>query len=340
MAVLNSALSLVDMYGRGLIKNNILKAILVELLDKDLGFSANAPIIEGTGTLQHSYKQRVGLPTAKGSKSGGYTTASKSDVATVVTDIVQIKTWATIPMDDYEIGGEASKQYLKEESAAHYMTIDQELERMTIYGDRASTTQDEFDGLTKFWVSPTSGAYKQNVISATAIAGQTDCTSIWLAGFGGTGIQYAYPAGSNMAGMIMRTLPTGRVDVNASGDNRFVKDYEYGVVRGLAVPDWRNVVRISNIDTSVLNADTTGATINLFNLTQKSVVKVPTRNNAVKYKWIMNRQTFGNLLVQLGNKTNNYLTYKDIGNDRSKVYLHGYEIIFSDSILNTETYVA
>jgi hypothetical protein len=93
---------------------------------------------------------------------------------------------------------------------------------------------------------------------------------------------------------------------NAPAANRMMGYRDQYVWRvGLAVEDWRSVVRIANIDTSDLLADTAGATVKLIEYMSRAIDRIqgPARQPGV----LRNRTVKSILRVQALNKSTNAL---------------------------------
>lgn len=118
---------------------------------------------------------------------------------------------------------------------------------------------------------------------------------------------------------------------------------------GLVVKDWRYAVRICNIDSSAMAADSTGATINLVNLMLKALHRLPSYAGGmapdgsgfrgIKPVFYVNRTVREMLDIQAASKSNLLLNAGE-EEGRLKTTLRGVPIRTMDAILSTESVVS
>jgi hypothetical protein len=130
-----------------------------------------------------------------------------------------------------------------------------------------------------------------------------DNVSIWLICWGPNTCHGIIPKGSK-AGIQQRDL--GEVTIeNADGSNGRMQAYRthYRWDVGLSVRDWRYVVRIANIDRSLLTADiSTGADLN--DLMHQAWTELPS-TSAGRCSWYMDKQVMSFLRRQTSNAVQN-----------------------------------
>ena len=337
MAILNNVLTISKKIDRMDPRSAQLTKFFVELLDKDTAILDTLPTIEANNLTSHQHKERVSLPTVSNVAAGQGAIPSASETANKNEEIKIFKSIMNIDKESYELGGQG-KEYVKSEMIAHIAAQDISVSSGVFYGSNTDTLQ--VKGLANRYNS-LSGNIADNVISAGSVSGG-DATSIYVMGIGGQGgAQFVYPKGSPSAGFER----TGSADwtpvTNSSGEVTFQMFMEFCINRGLLIPDWRTTARICNIDKSALMADPTGATINIPNLVFKAVSRLPSMQKAQyqDIKIFMNRSVKEMLDVQLYNKGNAYYTQETVtGKIVNK--LCGYEVMVTDSIVNTETTVS
>ena len=106
---------------------------------------------------------------------------------------------------------------------------------------------------------------------------------------------------------------------------------------GIALPDWRYVVRIPNIDVSDLTTDaSTGA--NLITLMVQALHRPPGGTRRAKFKFYANKTIKQYLDLQAFNKTNVHLSAGE-EEGRLKTKIRGIEIGTCDALLETEAAV-
>lgn len=211
-----------------------------------------------------------------------------------------------------------------------------------IYGD-SSVDEEQFNGLaTRYYAL--SGTDTANYVIDGGGEG-TDNTSIWLVCWGPDKVFGIYPKGQK-AGLEYQDLGIQEVTTDATTGAR-MRAYESWMQWqcGLAVQDYRYVVRIANIDVSDLltASDSTDTSANILKLMVQALGKLPPHAglNPVFY---MNQTVQTMLAVKMLDKSNNFLSMKEVKN--SPVFRPNGVLSFQgvpcrriDSILNTEAAV-
>lgn len=337
MAVLSQVPTLSDKINRMDPRSKNFARFFVELLDQDTAILQTLPTTEANNLTSHRYPERVALPTVSNVLAGQGAVPTKSEVTNREEGIKIFKSVLNIDKEIYELGGNGDA-YVKSEMIAHMAAQDIAVSSAVFYGSNTDILQ--IRGLANRYNS-LNGNVSSNVISAGSVSGG-DATSIFVTGIGGNGgAQFIYPMGASALGFER----TGSADwtpvTNGSGEVTFQKFLEFCIYRGLLIPDWRTQVRICNIDKSVLMADTSGTTINIPNLIFKAVSRLPSKQlgQYADVKIWMNRSVFEMMNVQLYNKGNGYYSQETIG---GKIVnkICGYEVMVTDSIVNTETTVS
>jgi hypothetical protein len=208
-----------------------------------------------------------------------------------------------------------------------------------IYGD-SSVDEEQFNGLATRYYDLTTCSVSANVIDAGGTG--SDNTSIWLVCWGPGKVYGIYPKGQK-AGLDYQDLGIQEVTTNATTGAR-MRAYESWMQWqcGLAVQDWRYVVRIANIDVSALltAGDASDTSANILKLMIRALGKLPPHAglNPVFY---MNETVQTMLAVKLLDKSNMFLSMNEVKN--SPVYRPNGVLSFQgvpcrriDAILNTE----
>jgi hypothetical protein len=141
--------------------------------------------------------------------------------------------------------------------------------------------------------SSLSASNGSHIIDGGAAGGQTDCSSIWLLSLGENSLHGIYPQGS-VAGVQHEDL--GLQDAFDSSSNRYrayMDHFKWDC--GIALRDWRQCVRIANIDISVLISETSAA--DLVKLMTKAYHRVQNLKSG-RMGWYMNRTVFEYLDIQ------------------------------------------
>lgn len=217
-----------------------------------------------------------------------------------------------------------------------------------IYGD-SSVTPEEFNGLASRYFSLGS-TYQTSTQMIDAGGTGSDNTSIYLVGWGSNKVYGIYPKGSK-AGLDYQDLGIQEVTTNATTGAR-MRAYESWMQWqcGLAVEDYRYVVRICNIDYSNLQtaSDSSDSSPNLIKFLNIALDTIPSISNCRPVLY-MNRAVRAYLRVKMMDKSNLYLTTSDMTTPngitrRGQLYFQGIPCrvidgptMASGGILNTES---
>ena len=280
---------------------------------------------------------RNGYPTAYWKKfyRGIQSSKSRTEQATDTCGMLRAKSDIDADMVE-KFGGNSLRQ---SEDVAHIQGMTEEFVSTFFYGN-TDTDPEEFMGLAPRFNTPSATKTKigWNMVDGGAADGQTDTTSIWLCGFSPQTLFGMFPSGSK-AGLSVENK--GKINVAATDDSGNATDNE--VYRtlfkwdcGIVLKDWRFVVRICNVDMSVLKADPTGATVNLPNLMIKAKSRIPRISKAVRFCWCMTG-TVKEMLWKQCNAASMYTTmFGTVGNEPVDAFLR-IPIAQCDGILETET---
>lgn len=245
-------------------------AAVAEMLSQENEMLPEMPWYEGNLPTGHRVTARTGLPDVTFRKLNGGVPASKATTAQIDEACAILEARSEIDLDLAMLNGNTASFRLNQ-AKAFMESMNQRMQRQVIYGDRLSP--EEFVGLApRFDDVPTTVGGAENRVNVIDAGGTgTDNTSIWLVGWGPNSIHGIYPKGS-IAGLIHKDLGEG--DAFDANNNRFraVMD-QYQWKCGIAVPDWRYVVRICNIDVSDLtkNASAGGDLIDLMTQAQELI---------------------------------------------------------------------
>lgn len=235
-------------------------AKIAELLSLDNEVADDVPMIEGNLPTGHRTTVRTGLPSVAWRKLNQGVAESKSTTAQIDEATAMLEGWGRVDKDLAELNGNTA-EFRMSENMPFLEAMRQEFNTNLFYGDNI-TAPEKFLGLSPRFddVPTTSGgaANKVNVIDAGGTG--TDNSSIWLIGWGENSIHGIYPKGSK-AGLDHEDLGLETVlDANGNPYRAYRDRYQWKC--GIAVRDWRYVVRIANIDNSDLtNTAASGANI-------------------------------------------------------------------------------
>lgn len=339
-AVGNTVLTLADWAKR--LDPNGHVADVVDMLSQTNEMVVDALWKEGNLPTGERVSISTGLPTVYYRLLNQGVPNSKSTTAQVDETCAMMEARAQIDQKIVELNGNSAAFRLSE-SERFIEAMNQKAAASMIYGSAANP--EEFVGLANRFSSlgATNG---KNIISAGSVTGG-DGTSVYLVGWGLKSVYGIFPKGSK-AGLAHEDLGLG--DAFDASNNRFrayMDRFTWDL--GLVVKDWRYVVRIANIDSSVVAADTTGATINLINLMIKALHRLPSYAGGmapdgsgwrgIRPVFYCNGTIREMLDIQAQNKSNILL---DCGTEegRMKTTLRGVPIRTMDSILMNEATVS
>lgn len=217
------------------------------------------------------------------------------------------------------------------EAVSHIEGMAQEFESTLFYGSNASP--EEFVGLAQFYSDPTAGN-GQNVIDAGG-TDVSDNTSIWFINWGPDVFGLypkGLPAGMQREDKGLQTVHNFNGTTNEQLD-MYVEKFQMSA--GVAIRDWRRVVRIGSIDVSALVAQSSDADL-IFYMT-KAVHRLRRSMGVGSTAIYMNPTVAEFLDHQRQQKltTGGGVTMQNIDGE-DVLSFRGIPIRISDSILNTE----
>lgn len=236
-----------------------------ELLDDMVWVTANGPV-------SHRTTVRTGIPEPTWRKLYGGVQPTKGTTAQINDSIGMLEAYAEVDKALADLNGNTAAFRLNEDRA-HLEGMNQEMADTLFYGNEA-TEPEAFTGLSPRYNS-LSAANAENIIDAGGTG--TDNSSIWLVVWGNNTVHGIIPKGSN-AGFQM--TDKGQVTIeNIDGAGGRMEAYRthYRWDAGLSVRDWRYVVRIANIDKSLLVA-TAASGADLTDLMVRALELVPNLN--------------------------------------------------------------
>jgi hypothetical protein len=264
---------------------------VVELLSQTNEILTDMLWQEGNLPVGHRVTVRTGLPTVAWRLLNQGVQPSKSTTAQIDEACGMLEAWSEVDKDLADLNGNTSEFRLSE-ATAFIESMNQEMAQTLFYGN-SGTAPEEFTGLAVRY-SSLSANNAQNIITGSGSG--SDNSSIWLVVWGGQSVYGIFPKGSK-AGLIHENLGLVTVETTAGIAGTRLRAYQdrWQWKCGVALKDWRYVVRIPNIDISNLVAKSSAA--DLIELMIKAIHRVPNLQlgRAVFY---MNRSCFQMLDIQ------------------------------------------
>ena len=248
---------------------------MAELMSQCNELDDEMPMVEGNLTTGHVVTLRTALPqgTLRRFNQGvGYT---KSSAAQITFGMAMLDAYSQIDKRLADLGGNTNANREKED-VAHMEGMSQQWTGYLMYGN-SWTSPAQFSGLSTYFSAIANTPNGVNVFNAGG-SGNSN-TSGWLLGLGDQTCYQIYPKGTK-AGLIFENK--GDVVPAYDSTQRRYEAYTSYFSRngGLAIEDWRYIVRMANFDTTT--AGLAGATPpDIFAIFSKAVVRLPTAGRMV-----------------------------------------------------------
>lgn len=304
---------------------------IVELLSQTNEILTDMLWIQGNLPTGHRTTVRTGLPTVAWRLINQGVAKSKSTTAQVDEGVGMLEARSEVDKDLAELNGNTAAFRLSE-AQAFVEAMNIEMAQTLFYGN-VGVAAEEFTGLAIRY-SSLSATNAQNIVSGAGSG--SDNSSIWLVVWGGNTLHGIFPKGSQ-AGLIHEDL--GLIDAFDSSNNRFrAYSDRWQWKCGVALRDWRYVVRIPNIDISNLVAKSSAA--DLIELMIKAIHRIP-MINAGRPVFYMNRSVIQMLDIQRRDDviSGGGLTWDSVDGKRQASF-RGIPIRVCDALIETEAAVS
>lgn len=278
-------------------------AVIVELLSQDNGILDNMLFKEGNLPTGEQTTIRTGLPDVYYRLMNKGVPKSKSTTAQITENAAMLEARSEVDKKEAELNGNVNAYRLSESSA--FMEAMSQRHASTLFNGTAANPE-EFVGFAPRY-SDTSAGNGENILLAGGAG--ADNASIYLVGWGQKTVFGVFPKGSE-AGLGHEDLGLGDAfDENNDRFRAYMDLYTWDA--GLVVKDWRNVVRIANIDISDLVAQTgtqaLTASTSIIKLMSRSIDRIP-KITAVSPSFYMNRTILSHLRIIALEKSSAVLT--------------------------------
>lgn len=305
---------------------------VAELLNKTNPAFSDIPFMEANSSLGHQTSARQALPATTLRRINGGIKPTKSQFGNIVESMGLFAGLGTVDSKLVALAGDKAA-FRTSENKGHIESMGQRFFQSMFYGDPL-VTPEEFLGIAPRLASLGSSLVGNQILDAAG--NDTDLTSIYLVGWGEGSVMGIYPKGSQ-AGIVHKDMGEELVDDPSNTGAKFpaLRDW-FELDAGISIQDYRNVVRIANIDLS--NLTTTGATgAKLIDLMVMALEMLnnPDGLNPVFY---MPRKLRAYLRMQITNKSNVWLSMKEVAG-QSVVAFDGVPVRRVDSILLNESRV-
>lgn len=306
---------------------------MAELLQQINPILDDIPWIEANGTNGHRLAARSGYPDAVYRRLNAGVAPSKSSYQDITESMALLSSLGVIDKKLVELSANPAR-FRVNENKGHMEAMMNTFASTLFYGD-TDVNPERFLGLAPRFDDLSGPNNAAQIIDAAG--NDTDLCSIWLVGWGEQSVYGIYPKGTQ-AGLIHKDMGEELVNEVVGGTST---GRQYPAVRdwfewdcGIAVHDWRNIVRIANIDLSALttNAATGAKLIELMVFAIEQMQSI----EAVRPVFYMPRQVRAYLRQQITNKANVWLSMGEVAGKQA-VMFDGIPVRRTDALLRTES---
>jgi hypothetical protein len=250
MATLNNNYpTLVDLAKQMDGKGNVVSDIIEVLTDTNQ-ILADLPFYECNNGTKHLTTVRSGIPTATWRRLYQGVQPSKATNTQVEDACGMLEAWAEVDSKLIDLSNNPARFRLNE-ARAHLEGMNRQMATAVFYGN-SNTDPEQFHGLAPRFNDTTAENGNQIVLGGGAGG---DNTSIWMVVWGERTVHGIYPKGSK-AGLAREDKGKTTKEVS-DGSLYDVHREKFMWDCGLSVRDWRYIVRIPNIDVSLMQAGST-----------------------------------------------------------------------------------
>jgi hypothetical protein len=319
-------------------------SVIVDLLSQSNQMMEDMLWAPGNQSDGHLTTVRTGLPQGTWRMLYQGVQPTKSTTAQITERCGMLEAWSEVDKKLVDLADDP-RGFLLTESAAFLEGMTQQMQAAVLYSN-AITTPAQIMGFAPRYntVTAATAATAANVIDAGG-TGSTN-TSIWVVGWGPNSVFGMFPK-NTQAGLQQRDIGE-ETKQNVDGSVYRVFRSQYVWDAGLVVRDWRYIVRIANIDVTLLNGVSAA---NLVNLLVSAVHRFPTAPGNMRLntdatrpsgvlgatRWAIycNRIVASALDRQAMNKTNVLLQMAE-WNGAPVTMFRGIPIRIVDQLLSTE----
>lgn len=307
---------------------------IVELLSQTNEILTDMMWMQGNLPTGHRTTVRTGLPAVAWRLLNEGVTPSKSTTAQIDESCGLLEAWSEVDVELARLNDNVSAFRLSE-AQAFIESMNQEMAQTLFYGN-SGVAPEEFTGLAVRYSSLSANS-GQNIVSGGGAG--ADNSSIWLVCWGSQTVHGIFPKGSK-AGLEHNDLgeETAETTAGIAGNRMRVYRDQWVWKSGIALRDWRYVVRIPNIDISNLVAKSSAADV--IELMIKAVHRIPALNMG-KCVFYMNRTVFQMLDIQRRDDvvTGGGLAYSNVDGTMTPMF-RGIPVRKVDALLETEAVVS
>lgn len=277
---------------------------------------------------------RTGLPATYYRALNQGIPSSKSTTAQVDEACAMIEARSEMDVDLAKLNGNTS-QFRLSEDVAFIESMNQTFVTGLFKGNVA-TDPKQFLGFENRYTSASAG----NGTNVLRAGGTNNLSSVYLVGWSDRTVYCPFPKGSN-AGLMKEDLGIQTIFDGTNRMQAYVSRFQWKP--GLAVKDWRYVVRIANVSSSGILAASEGQGANdatlLIKMMARAMDKIPSWGG-IKPAFYMNRTLYSGLRIIAMDRTNGVLDIEkglsQFGTPMSWLTFQGIPIRKVDALTNNE----
>lgn len=320
-------------------------ADLASRLDKDDGIADIIEILNLTNEIledivwyeanngtSHKTTVRGGLPSGTWRILNYGVANEKTRTVPVMDTCGMLESYAEVDKDLADQNGNTKAWRLSEE-LGFIEGLGQTLSTALFYGNEA-TDPEQITGLAPRFNSTSAGNGGNIITGGTGT--QSVNTSIWLVGWGPLTCHGFYKAGSKAGLQVEDKGQQTDVDSNGLKHEIYRTHYKWDV--GLAVRDWRSIVRIPNLKPTDFTKDAASG-CDIVTLMIKAIHKQRMRNLS-KPVFYVNEDVYTYLDLQTLNASNTRVSYDKDVHGREIMNVRGIPVRMCEALVNTEATVS
>lgn len=336
MAIVGTGnLTLMDLASR-MEKGQVAKSI-IEILNEINDALNYIPFIECNDGSTHLTTIRTGLPAPTWRLLNYGVTQTKSRTAQVRDACGMLENYSTVDEALAEMSKDRAALLLSEAKPV-IEGMNQEFMTNFFYGNQR-LNKERFTGLAPRYNGLLGGANQaensDNIFSGGGNANRN--TSIWLCVFGDQSLHGLFPEGTQ-AGLTQENL--GVQTVYDANNNPFQAERSHFKWKpGLSLRDWRQAVRVCNIDVDDLTKDASGGSADLIDLMDQAIERAWNLNMGTPV-FLCNRSIRSVLRRQMKHFSRLLITMDELGGKRKEILSYdGIPVVRCDALLNSEATV-
>lgn len=311
---------------------------IAELLNEKNEILSDMLWVEGNLPTGMRTTQRAGLPNVQFRQLNTGVTPSKSTVGQVDDACAILEGWSVIDEKLAQLNGNVEALRLSE-AKPFLEAMNQQFTQTLFYGNTAVNVE-RFLGFAPRYGAISGATNAQNILSGGGTGSVQ--LSIWLIGWGEDSCCGIFPRGTK-AGLThedygLQTVQTAAAGAQVGMTSGFMRAYQDRFVwePGLALRDWRYVVRIANCSTTALTTNTSPP--NLVTLMSRSLDRIPSLKGCSPVLY-MNRTAYSFLRLQGLTNSANAVTVQPALN-QFELGFEGVPIRRCDQLLTTEAQIS